>query len=88
MIILGRSEPLVVVEPEEADQPPGEEVGKEEGGGRGGSGGGRGGRIMVNGVDVTNPKQTFSKEEWEKLKGQWQYIWDRRASRATQDAHG
>jgi len=43
---------------------------------------------MVNGVDVTNPKQTFSKEEWEKLKGQWQYIWDRRASRATQDAHG
>jgi len=41
---------------------------------------------MVNGIDMTDPKQTFSKEEWEKLKGQLQYIWDRRADRATQDA--
>ena len=31
---------------------------------------------MLQGVDVTNPKHTFSKEEWNKLKGQWQYIWD------------
>jgi len=53
--------------------------------GRGGRGGnhnaGRGGQVMLQGVDVTDPKQTFSKEEWNKLKGQWNYIWDKRGGR-------
>ena len=57
--------------------------GQGKGGRRQGRGKGRGGgRVILNGVDVTDPKQTFSKEEWNKLKGQWQYIWDKRAGRA------
>jgi len=47
------------------------------------NGGRGGGRVMLQGVDVTDPKRTFSKEEGNKLKGQWQYIWDRRNSRGT-----
>jgi len=49
------------------------------GGGRGSRGGG--GKVILNGVDVSNPNRTFSKEEWDKLKGNWQYIWDKRAKK-------
>ena len=44
------------------------------GNGRGGRGAGRGrggGRVILNGVDVTDPNRTFTNEEWNKLKGQW-----------------
>jgi len=37
---------------------------------------------MLNRVDVSDPNQTFSKEAWNKLRGWWQYIWDKRAGRA------
>jgi len=37
--------------------------------------------LILNGVDVSEPNCTFSKEEWNKLRGQWQYIWDKRAGR-------
>jgi len=43
---------------------------------------------MLQGVDVTNPKRTFSKDEWNKLKGQWQYIWDRQGSQGSEGDHG
>jgi len=63
--------------------------------GRGGRGGGNpnggrggGGRVMLQGVDVTDPKRTFSKDEWNKLKGQWQYIWDRRGGRGAGNDSG
>jgi len=38
--------------------------------------------VILNMVDVLDPNCTFSKEEWNKLRGQWQYIWDKRAGRA------
>jgi len=38
------------------------------------NGGQGGGQVMLQGIDVTNPKHTFLKEEWNKLKSQWQYI--------------
>jgi len=37
--------------------------------------------VILNGVDVSDPNHTFSREEWEKLKGNWQYIWDKRAKK-------
>jgi len=58
-------------------------AGKGKGGQGGGSGsgqgsGGGGGKVTLNGVDVSNPNRTFSKEKWDKLKGNWQYIGDKR----------
>jgi len=37
---------------------------------------------------VSDPNRTFSKEEWNKLRGQSQYIWDRRAGRAGTNVAG
>jgi len=72
--------------------------GKSQGGrgnGRGGGGSGRrggggrgGGKVVLNGVDVSDPNRTFSKEEWNKLRGNWQYIWDKRAKKAGGPAAG
>jgi len=59
------------------------------GAGRGGGGGhGGGGQVILNGVDVLDPNRTFSKEEWNKLRGQWQYIWDKRAARGGANVGG
>jgi len=52
---------------------------EKEGGCRGGqgSGGGQGGGwVVLNGIDVSNRNHMFSREEWNRLKGHWQYIWD------------
>jgi len=44
--------------------------------------------VILNGVDVLDPNHTFSKEEWNKLRGQWQYIWDKRAGRTGTNVAG
>jgi len=54
--------------------------GGSSGSGRGSRGGG--GKVILNGVDVSNPNCIFSREEWDKLKGNWQYIWDKRAKKS------
>jgi len=60
------------------------------GGGQGGGGGhgGGGGRIELNGIDVSDPNRTFSRDEWNKLKGHWQYIWDRRNKKGNPQTAG
>jgi len=44
--------------------------------------------VILNGVNVTDPNRSFSKDEWNKLRGQWQYIWDRRTARGGANAGG
>jgi len=38
--------------------------------------------VVLNGVDVTDFRRPFSKEEWDKIRDYWQYIWDKRAGKS------
>jgi len=44
--------------------------------------------VILNGIDVSDPNRTFSRDEWNKLKGHWQYIWDKRAKKNGTPAAG
>jgi len=36
------------------------------------------GKVMINGVDITNPNWNFTWDEWNKLQGNYDYIFERR----------
>jgi len=54
--------------------------GRGRGQANGNRNGGRGGddRTVINGVDVTDANRNFSQQEWEKLRGHYDYIFQRR----------